>query len=165
MATENIQELEQTFKDAQTAYRAARKELAVVINKAEDSDAMDELVASSEELGLNATLHRLKTKNPKVAEAITRLNEASHHLGHAVNARENARIEIDPKHQRVFIEDGREFTLDVEKGLWTYLDDPDNPIKITLTKESKLPYDLPGFKGPDIDPPKPAKKKKLQQRM
>jgi adenylosuccinate synthase len=165
MATENIQELEQTFKDAQTAYRAARKELAVVINKAEDSDAMDELVASSEELGLNATLHRLKTKNPKVAEAITRLSEAAHHLGHAVNARENARIEIDPKHHRVFIEDGREFTLDVEKGLWTYLDDPDNPIKVTLTKEAKLPYDLPGFKGPDIDPPKPAKKKKLQQRM
>ena len=93
----------------------------------------------------------------------TRPNATRRRQRSRVQSRENARIEIDPKHQRVFIEDGREFTLDVEKGLWTYLDDPDNPIKITLTKESKLPYDLPGFKGPDIDPPKPAKKKKLQQ--
>lgn len=165
MTTENIRELEQIFKDAQADYRAARKELASVINKPDDSDAMNELIASSEELGLNATLHRLKTNEPRVAEAITRLSEASHHLGHAVNAREDARIKANPKHNRVYVEDGREFTLDVEKGVWTYLDDPDHPIKITLTKETKLPYDLPGFKGPDIEPPTPAKKRTRQRRM
>lgn len=165
MTTDNIQELEQICKDALAAYRGARKELAAVVNKPEDSDSMQELIASTEELGLNATLHRLKTDDVKVAQALTRLSEAAHHLGHTVNAREDARIRNNPKHQRVYVEDGREFTLDIEKGIWTYLDDPQNPIQVTVKRETKLPYDLPGFNGPETDPPKPTKKKKMQPRM
>lgn len=165
MARDNIQELEQICKDALSAYRGARKELASAIGKPEDSDALQELIASSEELGLNATLHRLKTDDAKVAQAITHLNDAAHHLGHSVNAREDARIKSNPKHQRVYIDDGREFTLDIEKGVWTYLDDPQNPIQVTVKREAKLPYELPGFKRPEIDPQKPSKKKKLQPRM
>jgi len=165
VASSELTQLQGACTEAHKAYRAARAALAATINKSTDSEAIAELVASAQELGLNATLHRLNTKDPKVADAITSLVEASDTLSLAIGAREHHLTAQNPKHQRVYIDDGREFTLDVEKGIWTYLDDPDNPIKVTLTKEAKLPYDLPGFKGPDIEPPKPTKKKKLQQRM
>ena len=139
--------------------------MASAINKTPDSEAIAELVASTQELGLNATLHRLKTKDPKVPDAITALVEASDTLSLAIGARESHLTDANPKHQRVYVEDGREFTLDVEKGVWTYLDDPGNPLKVDIKKEAKLPYDLPGFKGPDNDAPSPTKKKKLLRRM
>ncbi len=158
MATDNITALEHACTEAHRAYRAARSALAAAVNKPEDSDAVAELIASTLDIGLNATLHRLNTNDPKIHAAITALSDASHRLGHAINARETAFQLRDPRHRRVYVDDGREFTLDMEKGIWTYLDDPENPIKVTLTKHSKLPYDLPGFAGPD-DLHKPAKKR------
>lgn len=160
-----LTKLQTACNDAHESYRAARVALAKTINKSPDSEAIAELVTSTQELGLNATLHRLKTTDPKVADAITALVEASDSLSHAIGDRESFLTQQNPAHQRVYVEDGREFTLDVEKGVWTYLDDSDHPIKVTLTKEHKLPYDLPAFKGPDIEPPKPTRKKKLQPRM
>lgn len=164
MASSELTRLQGTCTQAHKEYRAARIALAAAINKTPDSEAIAELVASTQELGLNATLHRLNTKDPNVADAITALVEASDNLSLAIGARENHLTDTNPKHQRVYVEDGREFTLDVEKGVWTYLDDPANPLKVTLTKENKLPYDLPGFL-PDIEPPKPAKSKKRQPRI
>lgn len=160
-----LPKLQAACTEAHKAYRAARVALAATINKSTDSKAIAELVASMQELGLNATLHRLKTNDPKVASAITSLVEASDSLSLAIGTREQFLTDQNPYHQRVYVDDGREFTLDLEKGVWTYLDDPDTPIKVTLTKEAKLPYDLPGFKGPDVEPPKPTKRKKLQPRM
>jgi adenylosuccinate synthase len=164
VASSELTRLQGTCTQAHKEYRAARIALAAAINKTPDSEAIAELVASTQELGLNATLHRLNTKDPNVADAITALVEASDNLSLAIGARENYLTDTNPKHQRVYVEDGREFTLDVEKGVWTYLDDPANPLKVTLTKENKLPYDLPGFL-PDIEPPKPAKSKKRQPRI
>jgi adenylosuccinate synthase len=160
-----LTQLQASCSQAHKAYRAARISLAAAVNKSPDSESIAELVTSTQELGLNATLHRLKTTNPKVADAITALVEASDSLSHAIGDRESFLTQQNPAHQRVYIEDGREFTLDVEKGVWTYLDDPDHPIKVTLTKEHKLPYDLLAFKGPNIEPPKPTRKRKLQPRM
>jgi len=158
MATENISDLEQACTAAHSEYREARKALAAAIGKPESSEALEELIASIIDIGLNGTLHRLKSQDPKVVDAIARVSEASHHLGHAINAREDARIGQNPKHQRVYVDDGREFTLDMEKGIWTYLDDPTHPVKVALTKTDKLPYDLPGFK-PGLEQKKPNRKR------
>lgn len=164
MASAELTKLQAACTNAHKAYRAARVELADVINKSTDSDAIAELVASTQELGLNATLHRLKTSDPKVANAITGLVEASDALSLAVGAREQYLTAHNPTHQRVYVEDGREFTLDMEKGVWTYLDDPENPITVSITKDDKLPYELPGF-VPKIDQPKKSKDRKRQPRM
>lgn len=165
MASNELTQLQASCTDAHKAYRAARVALAAAVNKSPDSDAVAELVTSTQELGLNATLHRLKSDDPKVADAIATMVESSDALSLAVGAREQLLVAKNPKHQRVYVEDGREFTLDVEKGLWTYLDDPDHPLKVTVTRETKLPYDIPGFKAPDIEPAELAKKKKLKPRI
>lgn len=164
MASTELTKLQASCTEARKAYRAARVALAATINKSPDSEAIAELVTSTQELGLNATLHRLKTKDPKVADAITTLVEASDSLSLAIGAREQHLTQQNPKHKRVYVDDGREFTLDMEKGVWTYLDDPENPISVTLTKADKLPYELPGF-VPKIDQPKKSKTRKRQPRM
>jgi len=164
VASTELIRLQGACTEAHKAYRATRAALAAAINKSTDDDAIADLVASTQELGLDATLHRLKTNDPKVADAITALVEASDYLSLSIGAREEHLSRQNPKHDRVYIHDGREFTLDMEKGVWTYLDDPDNPIKITFDKETKLPYELPGF-TPNIEPPKPTRTKKRQPRM
>lgn len=158
MASTQLTTLRAACAKAHKAYRTAREALAATIGKSTDSDAIAELVASTQELGLNATLHRLKTDDPKVADAITALVEASDRLSLAIGAREQFLTADNPKHQRVYVENGREFTLDMEKGSWTYLDDPGHPISVSLTKTDKLPYDLPGFE-PALEQKKPARKR------
>lgn len=160
VTTTDLEKLHAHCNEAHVAYRAARKHLALAVNKPEDSEAIQELIASAQELGLNATLHRLKTDDPNVAQAITQLVEASDVLSLAVGEREAALTELHPGRRRVYVDDGREFTLDMEKGLWTYLDDPKNVIKVKLAKENKLPYELPGFEHPTLDVDVPKKRKK-----
>ncbi|MCV0370429.1 hypothetical protein [Filomicrobium sp.] len=164
MAPLNLTKLQAACTAAHDEYRAARKTLASAIGKDERSNAMLEMIASTIDIGLNATLHRLKTDDPKIIEAVERLSEASHHLGLAINAREEAQIENNPNHQRVYVDDGREFTLDLKTGTWTYLDAPDKPIKLSFVKSEKLPYELPGFE-PKMDPPKPTRSRKRTPRM
>lgn len=158
-----LAQLQTACKEAHEAYRASRAALAATINKSPDSEAIAELVASTQELGLHATLHRLKSNDPKVADAITTLVEASDSLSLAVGERERFLTQQNPAHQRAYVDDGREFTLDIEKGIWTYLDDPGNPIKVTLSKESKLPYDLSGFE-PELDDDEPDRKRRRSQK-
>jgi hypothetical protein len=162
MATTELTQLQAACIKAHADYRAARVALAAAIRKAPDSEAVSEFVGSLEELGLHGTLHRLKTKDPNVEAAITAMAEASDLLSLAVGERERFLERQDPAHRRVYVHDGREFTLDMKKGLWTYLDDPNNPLTVTPTKMDKLPYGLPGF-----EPPAPKQKptKKRQPRM
>jgi hypothetical protein len=162
MATTELTQLQAECAKAHTDYRAARVALATTINKTPDSEAVSEFVGSLEELGLHGTLHRLKTQDPAVKSAITAMMDASDLLSLAVGEREQFLLQQNPSHTRVYVHDGREFTLDMEKGIWTYLDDPNNPITVTLTKQDKLPYDLPGFEPPSQ---KPQQKKKRQPRM
>lgn len=164
MAATELTRLKDACAQAHKDYRAALDALAAAINKTIDSDAVAELLTSAQDLGLNATLHRLKTKDPKVADAISALVEASDTLSLAIGARESHLAKTNPQHQRVYVNDGREFTLDMEKGVWTYLDDPAHPIKVSITKTDKLPYELPGF-VPKVEPPKPARKRSRQPRM
>jgi|GEM_PF-6438256 len=142
MTSTELSQLQVACNRAHGAYREARKALAVAVNKTPDDAAIAELVTSTQELGLNATLKRLTTSDPKVADAIARLVDADDNLSRAVTAREAQLLKNNPQHQRAFVDDGREFTLDMEKGIWTYLDDPMNPIKVKVEKMAKLPYDF-----------------------
>lgn len=162
MATTELNKLQAGCVKAHADYRAARITLAAAINKTPDSEAVSEFVGSLEEIGLHGTLHRLKSKDPNVEAAITLMMEASDELSFAVGERERFLEQQNPNHSRVYVHDGREFTLDIEKGIWTYLDDPNNPITVTLIKQDKLPYDLPGFEPPSQNQ---QQKKKRQPRM
>lgn len=140
-----LSDLRSACDAAKRQYELNRNTLAAAINRASDSSDMDDIIASAIDLGLNATLHRLKSKDPAIARAIKTLVASSEDLSAAISVREQHILERNPKHNRVFVDDGREFTIDIQKRLWTYLDDPNNPIPITPTKMTKQLFVIPGF--------------------
>jgi hypothetical protein len=151
MADNDLSQLHAACNDAHARYRYARASLAKAIDKAPDHKAVSEIVDSTQEFGLNATLDRLKTRDPKVAEAVTQLVEAADALDLAVAARENALQAKEPNRERAYVDDGREFTLDLDAGTSTYLDDPDHPIKIAIEKMERLHDDHQVFRPTEVD--------------
>lgn len=151
MAVTDVSQLQAACNDAHARYRQARANLAKAVDKAPDDEAVSEIVDSLQELGLNATLLRLKTPDPKVAETITKLVDAADALDLAVASREDALDGKEPSRQRAYVDDGREFTLDLDAGTCTYLDDPGHPIKISIEKMDRLPYDHQVLRAPELD--------------
>jgi hypothetical protein len=140
MVSSQLSQLQAACNKAHQAYMAARNELAAAINASPDSEVVADIAASADFYGLNATIKRVTTSDPKVAQAITKLVEAADHHSLAVSDRELFLMEQNPNHQRTFVTDGREYRVDVDKGLITYVDDPNNPEKVNVQKLDKLPY-------------------------
>lgn len=151
MADNDLSQLHAACNDAHARYRQARASLAKAVDKAPDHEAVSEIVDSIQELGLNATLHRLKTPDPKIVDAVTQLVEAADALDLAVASRENALQAKEPNRERAYVDDGREFTLDLDAGTSTYLDDPDHPIKVAIEKMDRLPYDHQVLRATELD--------------
>jgi hypothetical protein len=154
MASSQLSQLQTVCNTALASYKAARTGLATALNKTPDHDVVADIAASAELYGLNATLKRVKTTDPKVAEAITKLSDASNTLSLAVSQRELHLLALNPAHQRAFVSDGREYRIDMDKGLVTWLDNPSQPEKVDNQKLDKLPYfDTIELDGPDLNAP------------
>jgi hypothetical protein len=136
-AMTDLSTLEATCVDAHRIYRAAREALAAAVGKPVEDEVVQALIASTLELGLDATLARAKPGDDEVTRAITDFWAASHALSGAVYARESAKLAANPQHERVYVDDGREFTLDVANKRLIYRDEPDVIQGVTITRERK----------------------------
>jgi len=117
--------------------------LAAAVNRSPDDEVVGDIVCSTGEYGLNATLDRVKTSDPKVASAIKDLVAVADDLSIAVSERERYLIAQNPNHDRAFVYDGREYRLSLEEQTITFLDNPSQPEKVDIQKIDKLPeYDI-----------------------
>lgn len=154
MASSQLSQLQAACNAAHAAYKAARQALAAAVNKSPDTELVADIAASVEEYGLNATLKRVKTTDPKVADAVTKLTTAADALSLAVSDRELHLLEKNPEHHRAFVSDGREYKLDMGKGLITWLDNPGQPEKVDIQKLDRLPYyDAVDLEAPALNTP------------
>jgi hypothetical protein len=154
MATPTLNKLQAACNVAHAGYKAARQQLASAINKSPDAEVVADIAASLEEYGLHATLKRVKTNDPKVADAITKLTNAADTLSLAVSDRELYLLANTTGHQRAFVSDGREYKFDVGEGMVTWLDNPGKPEKVDVQKLDKLPYfDTIEMDTPDLGTP------------
>lgn len=154
MPSSQLNQLQVACNEAHAAYKRARTNLATAIQKSPDHGAVADIAASVEQCGLNATLKRVKTSDPKIAEAIRKLDDASDTLSLAVSERELHLLATNPAHKRAFVTDGREYTLDTAKSAITYLDDPSHPQHVDIQKLDKLPYyDTIELEAPALNTP------------
>lgn len=154
MPAHTLNQLQAACNEAHARYKAARQSLASAVNKSPDAEVVADIAASVEEYGLNATLKRVKTTDPKVADAITKLTNAADTLSLAVSERELHLLANNPGHHRAFVSDGREYKLDLGQGTVTWLDNPDKPEKVDIQKLDKLPYyDTIEMDTPDLATP------------
>ncbi len=152
MPSSELSQLQAACNAAHAHYKAARTTLAAAINASPDHEVVADIVASTEEYGLHATLKRVRTKDPKVAAAITTLVTAADALSLAVSQRELHLLQSKPDHQRTFVSDGREYTLNGDHIIWA--DSPDRPEKVDIHKLDKLPYyDTIEMDTPDLSTP------------
>lgn len=157
MASSELSQLQVACNAAHAKYRTARAALASAVNKTSDHHVVADIAASAEEYGLYATLKRLSTKDPKLVSAIQNLVAAADALSLAVSQRELHLLQSKPGHQRAFVSDGREYTVDIAKGMVTWADNPGHPEKVDIKKLDKLPYydtiemDTPDLATPVID--------------
>lgn len=126
--------------------------MAAALNKTTDHDVVADIASSTEVYGLHATLKRVSTKDPKVADAITNLVTAADALSLAVSQRELHLLQLQPGRPRAFVSDGREYTLNGDQIIWA--DSPDRPEKVEIQKLDKLPYyDTIEMDTPDLSTP------------
>lgn len=151
----NFTDLHSACQDAHIRYKTVRAALAAALIKHPGAANLSDVITSTQEIGLRATLHRLNTNNPVVVAGVEALVSASDSLSAAVTAREHHLLQMNPKHNRVFVDDGREFTVDTAKGQWIYTDDPDHPVPLDLRREKQLPYAVPGYTAAPKSPPTP----------
>lgn len=154
MTSSQLSQLQTACNKAHQSYQAARRELAAAINTSPDHQVVADIAASTEEYGLHATLKRVSTRDPKVVAAIKKLVAATDALSLAVSERELHLLQSNPDHQRAFVSDGREYTIDITKGLVTWADNPGHPEKVDIHKLDKLPYyDTIEMDTPDLSTP------------
>ena len=157
MPSSQLSQLQASCNAAHAGYKAARATLAAALNKTADHEVVADIAASAEEYGLHATLKRVSTKDPKVVSAIQNLVAAADALSLAVSQRELHLLQAKPGHQRAFVSDGREYTVDIAKGMVTWADNPGRPEKVDIHKLDKLPYydtietDTPALSTPVIE--------------
>ena len=143
MVSSQLSQLQAACNAAHARYQATRMALAAAVNKSPDDEIVGDIIGSTEEYGLNTTIKRVKTSDPKVAAAIENLVAASADLDIAVSDRERYLIIQNPNHNVAFVSDGREYHLDFEKSTITWLDNPSQPEKVDIQKLNKLPdYDI-----------------------
>lgn len=143
MVSSQLSQLQAACNAAHARYQATRMALAAAVNKSPDDEIVGDIIGSTEEYGLNITIKRVKTSDPKVAATIENLVAAADDLSLAVSERERYLIAQNPNHNRAFVSDGREYHIDTEKCTITWLANPSQPEKVHIQKLNKLPdYDM-----------------------
>lgn len=154
MQSSQLSQLQAACNAAHQRYAAARAAMAAALNKTPDHEVVADIAASVDEYGLHATLKRVSTNDPKVVAAIQNLVGAADTLSLAVSNRELHLLQKNPGHQRAFVSDGREYTLNLNTGTITWADKPNQPEKVDIQKLDKLPYyDTIDLEAPALNTP------------
>jgi len=149
-----------SIKDEIARFRIERDKLARAVAP-HSKEPPEQVIAYTSEFGVAATVREVS--KPHNTTGITvpgdvatgleptlrALLQSLEHLDRLVSQREDEAAKNDPTHKRVYMHFDREFTIDLDKGTVTYLDDPSHPQPIQLavkhTRDQPDPGRFPSF--------------------
>jgi hypothetical protein len=134
----------QLIKNEINRFRAARDKLVKAIAPS-SKEAAEKVISFAYEFGVYAAVQEVMRVNNPTAVTAARQNAQAlaqilgsiiaitDRLDWLVSRHNDGAAANNPAHERVFMHFDREFTIDQQKGIVTYLDDPSNPRPIQLS--------------------------------
>jgi hypothetical protein len=137
------------LKDLKPSYDATLRNFRGLRQKLEAAhapapDTVERIISCAEEYGVEATLRQLGSNADQfgvrlpadayreIAPLLQSLADGNGRLDQLTVQREKKLRESDPKRLPVYQWQGREFEVDAKKGTMTYLDAPDQPLRLEL---------------------------------
>jgi hypothetical protein len=142
----------QPIRNEINRFRAVRDKLVRVIAPS-SKEAAEQVIAFAYEFGVYAAVQEVMKVNnptavtaarqnaPALAQILGSIIAITDRLDWLVSQHNDEAAANDPAHQRVFMHFDREFTIDLQKGTITYLDDPSvsRPLQLSVVHTNDQP--------------------------